>query len=655
MDKKITELNAAIEQTPNDAKLYTERAKRFFNLKKYDECIEDCERAISLDPDSTDAYNNRGSVYYNQEDYEKALADYNKAIGIDPGYVFAYCNRGSVYYNQKDYEKALANYDKAIELDPGYASAYNNRGNVHYNQKDYKKALANYDKAIELDPGYASAYGNRGNVHYDLKDYKKALSDYAKAKDLFTDKDSYWLRRAESRIEEISGLLSKTEGANKRTKQIIDAIEASGIKDSIKAVKDSFNTFIKEPAKAVDDDSFEFVVLRRWNSYTPIIAENNRFSKGGGYFIRLPKCGIVIDPGFNFIDNFKAEGHMFHEIDHVLITHAHNDHTTDLESILTLLHQYNEMIIGDFDAPEENTMMQEVLTAEKGNVADADRSRIEKAAKSKFAESNRRKRLRIYMSASTFKKYAPMLDLNQSTDYDVVIVKAGDKLQIEYPNPLATGPEKIPEITATKAKHSDLISDRDSLGFIVKYEDFVLVYTGDTGFSSEIEAQYKKIRKTYKGHDIVLLAHLGGFKEYETKFLADKGIEENQKHFYKNHLGRLGLAKLIEALEPRICLISEFGEEFKRTRLLLTEIYQKVYGETTFFPADIGLRMNADRKLWLVDEIGSEKDGAGYYNCSEALVCELDFDASLHYYKNGVVIESKLIESLTRRYYRQLY
>ena len=657
MDKKIQELNSAIKKSPDDIYLYFERAKCFFEMKKYEKCIQDYKHVISRDKNNATAYGWLGHVYYLIDEYDNALSALETALSIKPDYVLAYYARGNVYEKQKEYEKALNEYTEAIRINADYALAYCARGSMYEEQGKYDEALADYTSAIDKDPDYALAYYFRGSVYEKQEEYKEALADYTKSKELFTKEDMFWVRLLEGRIQEINGLLSKTSDENKKIKEIIEAIEASGIKDSIKEVKNSFNQFIKEPAKPLADNPFEFVVLRRWNSYTPIIAENSRVSKGGGYFIRLPKCGIVIDPGFNFIDNFKSEGHLFHEIDHVLITHAHNDHTTDLESILTLLHQYNETIIGDFDAPEENTIMQAVLTAEKNEVTDADRNRIEKAAKSVFAESERRKRLRIYMSASTYKKYAPMLELSQSADYDIIIVKAGDKLLIEYPNPLVTGLEGVPEITAIKAKHNDLISDRDSLGFVVKYGEFVLVYTGDTGFSAEIEKQYREVREAHRDCSIVLLAHLGGFKGYENRFDASKGLEDNQRSFYRNHLGRLGLAKLIETVKPKICLISEFGEEFKRTRLELTKIYQKVYWDITFIPADIGLRMNTECELRLIDKMDWEKYAVStdYYDYSEARFCERYLDASLHYYREGTINEAGMREFLTHRYHQQLH
>ncbi len=259
------------------------------------------------------------------------------------------------------------------------------------------------------------------------------------------------------------------------------------------------------------------------------------------------------------------------------------------------------------------------------------------------------------MSASTFKKYAPMLNLYEKIDYDVVLIKADDEIPILPPSPKQPKYPYDLKITAIKAKHDDLLSDRDSLGFIICYGSFVLVYTGDTGYSPEIEKQYREIHEKYCKSDIVLLAHIGGFKEYEKKFVYSRNVEYNRKSFYKNHLGRLGLAKMVEVLKPNICVISEFGEEFRNKRIKLSNIFQEVYGVDTFFiPADIGLRINADNKISLIydyeyDGIIKTDKRTDFYSYSKTCVYELEFEATLIYYKSGIVTEGSISELLVNK------
>ena len=99
---------------------------------------------------------------------------------------------------------------------------------------------------------------------------------------------------------------------------------------NINDIESKFKKFV-DSERSIPEDFFSFLsVLRKWNSYTPILPSEKGDNKGGGYFLYHRGKGIVIDPGFNFIENFYQEGFKVADIDAVLITHAHNDHTVDL-------------------------------------------------------------------------------------------------------------------------------------------------------------------------------------------------------------------------------------------------------------------------------------------------------------------------------------
>jgi hypothetical protein len=173
-----------------------------------------------------------------------------------------------------------------------------------------------------------------------------------------------------------------------------------------------------------------------------------------------------------------------------------------------------------------------------------------------------------------------------------------------------------------------------------------LVYTGDTGYDGRIKDAYEKIFDEYGENKIVLLAHIGGFKEYEQKFDASKTIKENESIFYTNHLGRLGLARLVEILKPKVCIISEFGEEFRKMRIDLCRIYQDVYNGTKFIPADIGLKISSKCKVELIDlvDIYSKKIKHSFYPCDEVSVCEHLKSNSLKYYNGKKVKETTVLQ-----------
>lgn len=78
-----------------------------------------------------------------------------------------------------------------------------------------------------------------------------------------------------------------------------------------------------------------FRVLRRWNSFTPRIPSSEKII-GGGYFLQWNGKGIVIDPGFNYLENMKKKRINPGDVNAIIVTHSHPDHTADLEPILMM-------------------------------------------------------------------------------------------------------------------------------------------------------------------------------------------------------------------------------------------------------------------------------------------------------------------------------
>ena len=179
-----------------------------------------------------------------------------------------------------------------------------------------------------------------------------------------------------------------------------------------------------------------------------------------------------------------------------------------------------------------------------------------------------------------------------------------------------------------------------------------------------------KLLKKQGGKKSVLIAHLGGFKEYEyeyAKYVLTKDDSGIEKSYYKNHLGRIGVVKVAEIVKPELCLISEFGEEFKGRRQEIAEIYNEVFSkiqDTKFLPADIGLvyhfedstdgKKNKIKAITKID-IDSYKtplaeNNYEFVDKNKVKTILLRDDYSLHYYAEGFVKPEELIQILQKEY-----
>ncbi len=299
--------------------------------------------------------------------------------------------------------------------------------------------------------------------------------------------------------------------------------------------------------RSIPPDAFSFFsVLRKWNSYTPILPSEKGDNQGGGYFLHIAGKngregrGIVIDPGFNFVENFYEEGFKAADIDAVLISHAHNDHTVDLEAILTLIHKIND-------------------------------NKLKRA----------RKKIDLFLNLGTFQKYSGWLNIQSDGNVgEVKVLHAGNTYDLsEKYNGL--------KIHAIKAEHDEVIADQYSLGFILELEGCKIAMTGDTGWKTD-----NSVAAPYLGHEIgLMVAHLGSIKKVEFDYLEKKTDTEKQKCFYPQHLGLLGVGAMLNSAKPKLAVISEFGEELKTLRKEVAEKFDEILEGTKCIPGEVGLHI----------------------------------------------------------------
>jgi hypothetical protein len=297
-----------------------------------------------------------------------------------------------------------------------------------------------------------------------------------------------------------------------------------------------------------------------------------------------------------------------------------------------LLNKYNEEI--------KKNLKKEIAERKGLAVNKIDEIELDK----EFRKSAKRNIIDFYITKSVFIKYAGLFELYSKSYYNIHIIEKNNDYEIA----------KNLSCYVIEAKHDDLISDRDSVGFLLSFNNTSLIYTGDTGWSKAIRKQYKMVKSKCKNHYKLLVAHIGGFDEIEDSYFGAKLIERKE-YLYKNHLGRIGLTRINELLKPDVCIISEFGEEFKGHREELTKIYQEAFeNNITFLPADIGLKFNLEKNQFEVITAIDADDGVYNYGLAEpkdVRTCVLNNDQSLHYYKgDSGFTEANLIQIIRDKF-----
>ena len=83
---------------------------------------------VALSCASADDALDKGNEFFEVRQYEEAVEEYTEALRIDPEYAGAYYNRGYAYYLMGRYDRSIADYSESLRLEPDDVDAYIRRG-----------------------------------------------------------------------------------------------------------------------------------------------------------------------------------------------------------------------------------------------------------------------------------------------------------------------------------------------------------------------------------------------------------------------------------------------------------------------------------------------------------------------------------------------
>ncbi len=163
---------------------------------------------------------------------------------------------------------------------------------------------------------------------------------------------------------------------------------------------------------------------------------------------------------------------------------------------------------------------------------------------------------------------------------------------------------KLPEeyngitIHTTKAKHHEIIDEQYAIGFILEFDEetrfgdtgekIKVGFTGDTGWDWDRGEIMVKPFIALKPQLVV--AHLGSIKLKEFDYVYCKSQAKKNKCFYPYHLGLLGMTRFLDETKPALTIVSEFGEELRKSRKQIVESIGNVL-KLNCLPGDIGLHI----------------------------------------------------------------
>jgi tetratricopeptide (TPR) repeat protein len=107
--------------------------------------------ALESSPQNAELLSERGVAYLHLKDYENCFTDMNASLNLEPDYSYRYASRAYAKDFFGDLDGAILDYEHAIELEPDNALNHNNLG-LLLEKKGYQKAAkANFDRSDRLN------------------------------------------------------------------------------------------------------------------------------------------------------------------------------------------------------------------------------------------------------------------------------------------------------------------------------------------------------------------------------------------------------------------------------------------------------------------------------------------------------------------------
>lgn len=342
-------------------------------------------------------------------------------------------------------------------------------------------------------------------------------------------------------------------------------------------------------------ESNYLLMLKGFSSSTPILlnyAKNTNMYTGGGFYIRWNGFGIAVDPGYLFVQNLHNYGLTVFDIDAVIVTHEHIDHSSDIR-VLDDLHQ---------------------------NVASKYREDDYNWNKTEFSISRQRipgHKIKWYMDRVSYEQAVLLSERESgfnSAYNELYCVKANDLGQIEYERydkkEIKNDKENAIKLSDNirlkvfPTKHEQYKKDGEKFFFnhtfgcvFECYDKFnkkrVIGYTSDTSLQEDmVDKMYELLKECQ-----VIISNISGIYKEDIMLKVEK----------ERHLGYYGCYKIINNLlqredcKLRYFLLSEFSNMVSDIRYGVSKYMQKEANwlaeyykkrRIAILPAEIGLIVN---------------------------------------------------------------
>ena len=166
----IDQISEKIVNDPDNALLYFNRAKLYYDHGNFDQVILDVEQAMVRDSLNPEFYHLLADAYLDYYNSRAALNTMNKVLALYPERIPSLLKMAELKHILKDYDGSILTVNEVIRLDPQNAEGYFMLGVNFKEQNDKKRATNAFQAAVEMDSGLTDAWIFLGELYEEKKE-----------------------------------------------------------------------------------------------------------------------------------------------------------------------------------------------------------------------------------------------------------------------------------------------------------------------------------------------------------------------------------------------------------------------------------------------------------------------------------------------------
>lgn len=161
----IRAINDKINEDRNNADLYQQRARAWFDHKEYEAAIEDMKIVLKFDSSKAAPYIYLSDLYFTQNKTRDTRDMLRKAIALDSANSQALMKYSQLFYLLRKYDTSIFFINRCLHFDRANATANFQKGMILKEAGDTAKSISSFQSALELNPDYYDAYMQLGILH----------------------------------------------------------------------------------------------------------------------------------------------------------------------------------------------------------------------------------------------------------------------------------------------------------------------------------------------------------------------------------------------------------------------------------------------------------------------------------------------------------